>query len=658
MILDIRPRRSTLAAIAAASLLAAAPVAAPFCQDPARDREALERDVHRVLGLVDYLRSDYSGAVEGGEVVDETEYEEQCAFADELVELSRGLAATAADGGQGLVGATEGLREAIRRRAPEAEVAAAARRARGACLETFDVKMAPDAPPDLTRGRALYLANCATCHGERGDADTERARELKPPPLSFLGEKAHRTLSPYQTFNVSTFGIAGTSMASFDLLPARDRWDVAFYVAALRHRPPEGGAPEGLTSLSLHELANGADSDLEGRLEELGRDRELRSRDLAWLRWNPQSGAHRDGVGRLARARVRLTRVPDLYRDGRVDEAVRVVMDVYLEGVEPMELSLRSVDANLASRIESRFLSLRRDLRERVPTAAVARSIQALDEDLTLADARLAKGGRPYLLTALASLFILVREGLEAVLLLAAMLALVRKLGRTDAVRVIHGAWVAALAAGLLTWALARWVVSVSAAARELVEGVVGLLASAILAYTSYWILSRADSRRWMEFLRSRISEALGRRGRWTLFGIAFLAVYREAFETVLFYEALASESAGSAAPIAAGFVGGAVLLTGIVFLVFRVAKRLPLKQFFTISGALLYLLAFVFAGNAIHALVEGGYVEARPIAFPTLRWLGVYPDLLGLSLQAAFVAAVAAGLWFDFRAQRRGALT
>jgi high-affinity iron transporter len=320
-----------------------------------------------------------------------------------------------------------------------------------------------------------------------------------------------------------------------------------------------------------------------------------------------------------------------------------------------VEAALRAEDRALVLRLEAGFVQLRGALRAGEPAARVARAVETLDRDLTLAEVKLARGDRPVLLTALASLFIVLREGVEAVLLIAAMLGLVRKLGRPDAARAIHAAWGLALVAGGLTWVAARWLVAVSAAQRELVEGVVGLLAAAMLAYTSYWILSRVDTKRWLDFLRTQLSGALERRGRAALFGLAFLAVYREAFETVLFYEALLTEgSEGAAAPIALGFVAGSAILTFVAFLVFRLSKRLPLQQFFAISGALLYALAFVFAGAGIHALVEGGYLDPRPIRFPTIEWLGVYPDLLGVSLQAAFVAAVGLGLYVELRSRRR----
>jgi high-affinity iron transporter len=510
----------------------------------------------------------------------------------------------------------------------------------------------------LTRGAAVYRANCALCHGELGDAATERAKQLTPPPLSFLGDKARESLSPYQTFNVSTFGVAGTSMASFDLVPARERWDAAFYVAALRHPKPPAAAPAGIPSIALHELAVLTDAELDARLAALGRSETQRPLDLAWLRAHPPGAiagltAAGDG-GRLVRARADLERTCTLYREGKPDEAVRVSLDSYLRDIEPVEVSLRAGDRALAGRIEAGYVALRGEMRAGAPSAAIARAAEAIDRDLTYADVKLA-GGRSAAVSALASLFIILREGVEAVLLVAAMLGLVRKLGRPDAAKSIHAAWLAALAAGGLTWAAARWLVSVSAAQRELVEGVVGLLAAGILAYTSYWILSRADAKHWLDFLRTQLSGALERRGRAAMFGVAFLAVYREAFETVLFYEALLTESdGGGTAPVVLGFAAGVLLLTVVAFGILRLSKKLPIRAFFTVSGALLYGLAFVFAGAGIHALVEGGYLDPRPIRFPTIEWLGVYPDLLGVGLQAAFVAAVALGLYIELKGRRR----
>ncbi len=615
---------------------------------------AVEKDVHRLVGLLDYLAADYGGAVEAGVVVSELEYEEQKVFAADALELGRELAQ---ERHPQLVESLRVVERRILDRAPEADVAAATRAARALALDRFDVRLVPNGPPSAENGRALYVASCAVCHGETGAADTQRAKELDPPPLSFLGEKAAASLSPYRAFNVSTFGLAGTAMASFDALPARDRWDLAFHVLALRHAEPEGGVrPAGLPRLSLAEISGSTDAELEARLALVGRSVAARASDLAWLRRRAPFEAA-EGEGPIASARTLLATATDRYRAGDATAARRAVLDAYLEHVEPVEARLRAVSGASVERIEEAFLRLRSAASEGAPPAAFAVRAERADRELAAAEALLAgKGGAPWFLFGGAALIVL-REGIEAALLVAAMLALLRKAGQRSAVRTVHLGWIGALVAGALTWWAAQTIVGVTTAQREVVEGVVALLAAAVLAYTSYWVISRSAARRWADLLRRQVLEAIGSKGRGALFGLAFLAVYREAFETVLFFQALWSEGgAGSGLAIVSGFAAGAVVLVVAIAAIFQLSRRLPIARFFAVSGALMYALAFVFAGKGIHALVEAGVLDPRPIAFVRIDWLGVYPDALSLATQAVFVVGIALGLWIDARLQRAGA--
>lgn len=625
-----------------------------------KNEQDRERDVHRVLGLLDYLCADYAGAVVDGVIASAEEYEEQKSFAEEIVTLLTELEGSA-DGNAAKQAKV--LHGRILKLASASQVQDAARDARLLILQKFDVKLVPDAPPSFAKGRELFIQNCAQCHGERGDANTQKAKELKPPPLSFLSEKGREALSPYHIFNVVTFGVGGTAMASFDTVAARDRWSIAFYVATLRsaemiEKNPkykiESGAPApaGLPVLSLHELANSSDARLMERLRALGRTDETLAYDIAWLRMTPP-GKDTNPGGRLGAARVELAKLLDTCRAGKREEARRSAFDIYLQNLEPVEAPLRAADRELVTKLESGFVELRAGLRDGASDASIARVVEELDKNLVAAEAVLTSNSGSTAFALLASALIILREGIEASLLVAAMLGLLRKMARPDAVRSLHFGWIAALAAGLATWAAARLLISVSNAQRELVEGIVGLIAAAMLAYTSYWILSRADSKHWMGFLKEQLSDALSRRGRMALFTIAFLAVYREAFETVLFYEALLKEHETQAAAISGGALLGAGALAVAVAAIFKLSKKLPLKTFFTISGGLLYILAFIFAGSAIHALIEGNYLEPRPISFPRVEWLGLYPDLLSVSLQSVFVAAVAIGLLLEWRSRR-----
>lgn len=635
---------------------------------------AAEREVHRLLGVLDYIAKDYSGAVEAGAVVSAPEYEEQKTLSADAVSIAHDLTGgdpesvpvvTGPAPKEPLVRRMLELVSRIEAKGPAPEIENLCTQLRREVLARFPVRLVPDRTPDLENGRILYQVNCSLCHGDRGDANTQRARELQPPPLSFLGEKADGGLSPYHAYNVMTFGIPGTAMASFELLPAKDRWDVAFYLLTLRNAKalsaePKGG-DAGRPELSLAELAVLSDAGLRDQLTAMGRSASELGADVAWLRrettYNPPRRS-----GSLAGAKEKLRAASTAYAGGQPKEAARLLLDAYLTHVEPSEAALRALDSAAVVRLETAFLDARVAIREGLPAAALAERCQRFHNEVESCEALLASGARSSTFVFTSSFLILLREGVEAVLLLGAMLAMLRKLGQPGAARYVHWGWIAALAAGLVTWAVARTVIVVTSAQRELVEGVVGLAAAAVLAYTSYWILSRAQAKRWMEDLRSHISKAvaegdagaIGSAGRFTLFGLSFLAVYREAFETVLFLEAILAEHQQAAAlSLVGGLAAGAGALAVVIFLMFRLSKKLPMTAFFNISGALLFVLAVIFAGSGIHALIEGGHLDPRPISFPRVEWLGVFPDQASLAAQAALLALVPLGLWLEWRRTR-----
>ena len=197
----------------------------------------------------------------------------------------------------------------------------------------------------------------------------------------------------------------------------------------------------------------------------------------------------------------------------------------------------------------------------------------------------------------MAAFVIYFREGVEAALLVAALLAGLVRLGRPEARKYIHFGWLAALPAGALTWWLAERVIRLGADQRELVEGVVGLLAAAVLFSVSFWMISKVESRHWMGYLRRQLETTLSRRGLSLLAGLSFLAVYREAAETILFTQALLLESAGRHAQVWTGALLGLVAVAAIGVAMGRSVMRLPLGPFFGVSGVLLCLLAVSFAG-------------------------------------------------------------
>ena len=237
------------------------------------------------------------------------------------------------------------------------------------------------------------------------------------------------------------------------------------------------------------------------------------------------------------------------------------------------------------------------------------------------------------------SLFVLLREGLEAILVLAAVMAFVVKSGQRNALPYIHAGWSGALLMGALTWAAATWLVDISGAGREITSGVTALIASAMLIYVGFWLHDKTHAQAWQKFLKDKVGAALEKKTLWALALISFFAVYRELFETVLFYQALWAQTNDSTRPaLWSGMLAASLTLLVTGWGLFRFGIRLPLNSFFSGTSLLLAILAVIFAGQGVASLQEAGIVAASPVNFISLPMLGVLPTAQTLMTQLAVI--------------------
>jgi high-affinity iron transporter len=262
---------------------------------------------------------------------------------------------------------------------------------------------------------------------------------------------------------------------------------------------------------------------------------------------------------------------------------------------------------------------------------------------LDRSEATLAPEASSGLTTFLAAFAILLREGLEALLVVIAMVAFLRRAERPDALRYVHGGWVAALVAGAATWAVATYALSISGQSRELTEGFGALLAALVLLSVGVWMHGKAQADEWRRYIAEKMQGAMSRGSAWFLFGLAFVVVYREVFETILFYAAL--WSAGNSASLLAGALVAAAALAVIAWAMLRLSRTLPIAQFFRFSAMLIAVLAVVLAGKGVAALQEAGLIGITQLSFvPRIDLLGLFPTLEAVGAQLAMAAALAIG--------------
>jgi high-affinity iron transporter len=625
-------------ALIAASLSAPAVAAAPDAQVAWR--------------LLDYLAVDYPGAVQDGKVVSAPEYAEMREFSGSVAERIAALPATAAKPKLAERSAT--LQALIARKAAPGDVAREARGLAADLLAAYPVPLGPRQLPDLARGAALFQQDCASCHGATGHADTPMARQLDPPPIAFTDRSRARERSPFALYQVINQGLEGTAMASFAQLPDADKWALAF--EAGRFAYPETLAAEGkrlwdndpalraripdldaLSALSEHQLAGQIGDDKAGPV-------------IAYLRSNPGTVAGK--VSSLAIARQRLSESLAAYRSGDREEAKRLALAAYLDGFEPVEPMLSARNASLLAEVEKQMGGLRAAIAAGDDADAVAGRVSAIQSLFDQAEAALAPAAQSDASAFVGAFTILFREGLEALLIVVAMLAFLGKADRPELRRPVHYGWTSALAAGALTWVVATSLISVSGASRELTEGFGSLLAAAVLLFVGIWMHGKAQAGEWQRYIREKLHRAVTGESRWFLFLLAFIAVYREVFETILFFTAMAAE--GSVGSLVAGGLVGVVALAVIAVAMLRFSRRLPIDKFFSYSSALVAVLAVVLAGKGVAALQEAGLIAIYPLdAFPRISILGLFPTLQGVTTQILTLAVLVAGFVWNRRSAR-----
>ena len=579
------------------------------------------------------------------------------------------------------------LRAMLERVAPPDSVAARAATLVGRIAATVGgaIDAFPSRPPSLARGATVYQEQCAACHGPSGRGDGPKAAHLDGPrPASLADRRAMSTVSPVDVYRKLTIGVAGTAMPQFEeTLSPEDRWAVATYVATLRADDAtvrEGEGQYAAACASCHGATGGGDGILAAALSvrppalrDLAVQGRFSDRELTELVLQGRPGtampgfAHTLDAGEVAKVVAFLRVLASAERQQyaaapaaatfaavrrELDSAValrsdKLAFDAYLT-FEQIETAVRARNAALAGELEDAFATLR----ARAAAHAGPDELDALHArllaDLERAERLVADTSSGANLFA-QSFVLLVREGFEAILIVAALMAFLAKAGARERRRHVARGAAAAVAASIVTAIVVQLLFEITPGQREALEGATMLLATAVLFYVSYWLLSKIEVAKWNAFVRGRMEEALSTGSGWALASVAFLAVYREGFETILFYKALltSAQSAGAgtgaasggAVAVAAGIAAGAVVLVVVYFAITRFGVKVPLKPFFAVTSAMLYYMAFVFAGKGIADLQEAGLVRVSVVAWaPRIPFLGIYPTVQSLALQLVLV--------------------
>ncbi|UCP08023.1 FTR1 family protein [Pseudomonas sp. MM213] len=582
----------------------------------------------QALHLLDYIGADYPESVEAGKVINESEYREQLEFSQVLQGL---IAALPAKPEKAVLEQGVGtLRKSIAARQDGSDVSRQARQLGAKLAVAYEVSQAPIITPDPARGASMYTQHCSVCHGDAGAGDGPAGVGLTPPPANLRDAARLDRLSLYAIYNTLGMGVEGTDMPAFaDQLDDRQRWDLATYIAGFSADP---------AAAASEKTYNIADLARQTPAEVLAAEGPQAAATFRAQRAQPPQ-VKRGPAQLLDYTAATLDKSIAAYRAGDHDQAYDLSVAAYLEGFELVESSLDNVDANVRKDTEKSLMAYRQSLQDGLPVAQAQERLEAAKAKLKESAGLLGSDGLSWSLSYISGLLILLREGLEAILVLAAILAFLRNTGQQSAVRSVNVGWGLALLAGLATWALAAYVIDVSGSQRELLEGATALFAAVMVLWLGVWMHDRRHAAAWQDYIKSSL---VGGGGRFGFATLAFFSVYRELFEVILFYETLWLQAgpAGHNAVLAGGATA-LVLLVGLAWVILRGSAKLPLSLFFSINAGLLCALSVVFAGHGVKALQEAGIFGTRPVPFFDFDWLGIHADAYSLSAQAVAIIAI-----------------
>jgi high-affinity iron transporter len=308
-----------------------------------------------------------------------------------------------------------------------------------------------------------------------------------------------------------------------------------------------------------------------------------------------------------------------LYQDGDTAGAYEAARNSYLDHFEYVEIPLRVRDEGLTLEVEEDYATLRNLIEAGSPINDVEASAAEVQRGLDEVEKTLSEPGLAAPLIALTYAFtILFREGLEAVLVVAAVLGYLEASRNTQYRKPVLRGVAGAVLATIVLFIVATAFVQLAPLQRELLEAGTALLAVVVLFYVSFWLVTRLEHRRWMEFVKAKVWTAATTGSTVALAGVGFTAVFREGFETVLFYQALITFSDGLIEYIAIGTVLGLVALAGIGWVIFKAGRRIPIKAFLTTAVTVVMVVSVAFAGNAVRGFQEAAllpvtYIESLP---------------------------------------------
>lgn len=331
-----------------------------------------------------------------------------------------------------------------------------------------------------------------------------------------------------------------------------------------------------------------------------------------------QKGVRND----IDQIRINLIKVLDLYKNEKYDEALALSRSAYLDSYEKIELPLRPIDPDFTLEMEIRFAELRNLIEQRESYEKILNTISEIQGGLDESERLVSGIGSIAPGIAFSSSFSLIfREGLESALIIGAITTYLEASRNDRFKRHVYFGILIAIGATAITWFIAQFLIEISGVNRELIEAIAGISAVAVLFWVSFWVLNKIETKKWIEFVKSKVWKATTTGSAMVFVMLAFFTVYREGFETVLFYQAMFSFAKHMELFIISGMLVGLVVIISVALIVNKLGKRLPLRVLFGLTMGIGAYMSITFLGNAIREFQEVGYIS-------TTHLFGIIPRL------------------------------
>jgi len=350
--------------------------------------------------------------------------------------------------------------------------------------------------------------------------------------------------------------------------------------------------------------------------------------------------------------RVDLDKALTMYKQGNTDGALLSARLAYLNSYENIETPLRPINPDFTLDMEIKFAELRNLIQANSAYEKVEGKVIEIRRGLDESERLVSGPGIMAPAIAFSTSFSLIfREGLEGALIIGAILTYLEASRNEKFKKHVYYGIIIAIGATAVTWVIAQFIIEISGASKDLIEAIAGVSAVAVLFWVSFWVLNKIETKKWIEFVKAKVWKATATGSVMVFVMLSFFTVYREGFESVLFYQALLSFAKYMEWYVIAGLVAGLAIIVGITFMVRRLGKRLPLRVLFGLTMGIGAYMSIAFIGNAIREFQTVGYLPTTPLIGTVPRldinmatMTGIHPTLETIIAQVVLLSIYVAG--------------